>query len=135
MRHGEVRYALVLGVAIGLFCTLEAVGVFAPVVVRAAVESGAVALPSCDDGLLTACIDTVSVNKSLVGASSQFIGSPIIAGSSLPATFTSAFDAWDVANGGDWTLVNGARFNLSINAYVGADAGQHGWTRSGHLHD
>jgi hypothetical protein len=61
----------------------------------------------------------------LVGAGSQFSGSPVIGGSSTSATFTSAFDAWDAANGDSWKLVNGGVLNLTINAYFGLDAGQY----------
>jgi hypothetical protein len=80
--------------------------------------------PSCDGGLLMSCVDTADVNTSLVGADGQFIGSPVIDGSSTPATFTTAFDAWDAANGDSWKLVNGGVLNLTINAYVGLNAGQ-----------
>ena len=103
---------------------LSAMWALAPVGAHAAVESASVSEPSCDGGLLTSCVDTAYMNTSLVGANSQFIGSPVIAGSSTPATFTSAFDAWDAANGNSWKLVNGGVLSLSINAHVGLDAGQ-----------
>ena len=118
MRHSFGHWnAAMAGLALSAIWTL------APVGAQAAVEWTSVEEPSCDGGL-TGCVDTAYMNTSLVGADSQFIGSPVIAGSSIPATFTSAFDAWNAANGDAWNLVSGGALNLTISAHIGLDAGQ-----------
>ena len=100
---------------------LSALWTLAPVRSNATVESVSVTAPVCDSG--PSCTDTAYFNTSSVGATSQFIGSPIIAGSSTPATFASAFDAWNAANANQWTLVNGGVLSLNLAADLGPNVG------------
>jgi hypothetical protein len=110
------------GLALASILTLE------PAVAHTTVLTGSVTVSSCDTltGTAKNCIDTGFHSTALAGANSTFVGSPEAAGSRIPATFNSAFDAWDVANGDDWTLVNGRSANVSINAYVGISASPEG---------
>jgi hypothetical protein len=72
------------------------------------------------------CTDKGFLNKTPVGANSDFIGAPEVGGSTTPATFTSAFDAWDAADGDVWTLVNGGGVDVSISAVIGVSASADG---------
>jgi hypothetical protein len=107
---------------------LAATLVLGPVAARAAVAGGSVTVSSCETltGTATNCIDTGFLSTTLAGANSTFLGSPMLPGSSVPATFTSAFEAWDAVNGGDWTLVNGGTASVSITPNVGLSAGPEG---------
>ena len=96
----------------------------APAGASAAVRNETLTLRSCDNGLLTNCADTAHMSTTLAGANSRFIGSPVV-GRSV-ATFTTAFDAWDAANGDKWKLVNGGALPLKINTTVGLSAGNDG---------
>ena len=79
-------------------------------------------------GAAPSCTVTGFLESGAVGASSDFIGSPTVPGSAAPATFASAFNAWNGANGGQWTLVDaGSQFaslGVTLNAYVGLNATQ-----------
>ena len=99
---------------------LVALLAFAPVAAHATVESDAVKLASCDNGLLTSCTDTGYLNTTPGSATSAFIGSPSVGGAL--ATFTTAFNSWDVANGDGWTLVNGGTLNIGISVAIGVSA-------------
>ena len=104
---------------------LATILVLGPRVARASVSGASVTVPICytsTGAMRTNCTDTGFHETSLVGATSEFIGSPTVAGSSAPATFTSAFDAWNEANGDDWTLVDGATVDVSIDPHFGLDA-------------
>jgi hypothetical protein len=96
---------------------------------HAQVVSAAVTLPTCvtfTGGTAANCTDTGFLDLSLAGANSEFIGAPVVGGSSTPATFTSAFDSWNAANGDAWTLLDGGLLNVSINVYIGVSAGPFG---------
>ncbi len=82
-----------------------------------AVETNSVTLSSCFGGAYRSCTDAGSLSTTFASAGSAFIGSPIVGGGL--ATFTTAFDAWNAANGGAWTLVNGGVLeNVSITATI-----------------
>jgi hypothetical protein len=96
---------------------------------HAQVVSASVTLPTCvtfTGGTAGNCTDTGFLDLSLAGANSEFIGAPAVDGSSTPATFTSAFDSWNAANGGAWTLMDGGTLDVSINVYIGVSAGLFG---------
>jgi hypothetical protein len=120
MRNLVIRPA---GGATGL--ALTALIALAPVGAQAAVLTQSYAVASCNNGALSECTDTVSLNTTLAGAASNFIGDPTVGGSL--ATFTTAFDAWNAAQvaagGASWTLVNGGELNLTIHAAIGAALG------------
>jgi hypothetical protein len=124
---GEAMRNLVIrssGAASGL--ALTALLALAPAGARAAVVTQSYTLSSCDNGALTNCTDTLSLNTTLAGAASDFIGNPNFGGSL--ATFTTAFNAWNAAQvaagGPNWTLVDGgALSNVTIQAYIGASEG------------
>jgi hypothetical protein len=88
--------------------------------VYASVLTETVELSSCDNGAYKNCTDTGYVSTTLADANSAFIGSSVVGGSI--ATFTTAFEAWDAANGDDWTLANGGTLGLTINATIGLSA-------------
>ena len=95
---------------------------------NAQVISGAARAPVCLtlSGTAKNCTDKGFLNETPVGANSDFIGAPEVGGSTTPATFTSAFDAWDVANGDIWTLVNGGPVDVSLSAVIGISASADG---------
>jgi hypothetical protein len=95
---------------------------------QAQVISGAARAPVCLtlSGTAKNCTDKGFLNETPVGANSDFIGAPEVGGSTTPATFTSAFDAWDAANGDIWTLVNGGAVDVSLSAVIGISAGADG---------
>ncbi len=101
---------------------LAALVTLGPATAQATVESAKLSLPSCLTlgGAGSDCTDTAFLNTNLVGATSEFIGSPSVNGAT--ATFTTAFDAWDEASGGAWKLVNGGTISVSTSAYTGINA-------------
>ncbi|RBP14428.1 hypothetical protein DFR50_109182 [Roseiarcus fermentans] len=100
--------------ALGLGLSAMVAG--APAAAGAGALSVMTRLGSCDSGAMTSCADTGAVDTTPANASSAFIGQPSIAGA--PATFTTAFDAWDEANGNAWRLIDGGALDLSVDASI-----------------
>jgi hypothetical protein len=81
-------------------------------------------LPTCTtlSGSASNCASVGLLDQTQGNENSQFIGAPVVPGSSTPATFTSAFNAWNASNyaatGQTWTLVNGGALDVSITAFV-----------------
>ena len=120
MRMCILRDRPLKGLALAALVTLG------PATGRATVESAKVSLKSCLtlSGAGADCTDTAFLNTNLVGATSQFIGAPEVGGAI--ATFTTAFDAWDAANGDTWKLVNGGAISVSTSPHIGLNAGVDG---------
>lgn len=97
-----------LAVASGLLFAMPA---------RAALISGTYSLPSCTSGGSTVkdCIDTAFISDQTVTATAPFIDNGFPAGSPATASFTTAFDNWNAANGNLWTLVDGGTLNIGIS--------------------
>jgi len=112
------RSEALAGLALAALLTLGSATASAQVI------SAKATVPTCMTlaGAAKDCIDTGFLNKSVGGANSDFIGAPEVVGSSRPATFSSAFDAWDAANGDEWMLVNGGMVDVSISAHLGVSA-------------
>jgi hypothetical protein len=95
----------------------------------ASVVSFSGTLPTCQtsEGATTDCTDTLYYSTDLASATSGFIGGDIAGGNPALASFTTAFNDWNSANGGLWTLVNGGalplNFSLSLNGVIGSDGG------------
>ena len=87
-----------------------------PTATYASVLTNTVTQPSCNNGAFVNCSERTYESDTLANASSTFLGSPILGGT--PATFTTAFSAWDAANGNAWKLVNGGTLNLTISPDV-----------------
>ncbi|RBP14429.1 hypothetical protein DFR50_109183 [Roseiarcus fermentans] len=88
---------------------------------HAAVVTRSVTRSNCRAFSLIGCTDAGALNQTPVGARASFLGSPSIDG--RLATFTTAFDAWDAANGKDWTLVDGGALSgVSVDATIAAGA-------------
>ena len=96
---------------------------------RAQIVSGSASIPFCftATGVGANCTDTGYLNETPVGANSTFIGAPEVGGSATPATFTSAFGAWNAANGDHWKLVNGGVADVTVTpSLVGLGANAYG---------
>lgn len=122
MRTSMPREGALSGLALAAFLALW------PAAAQASVVSATDKLSSClyptrsgATGVALNCADTGFFNTTLAGASSDFIGAPKVSGSI--ATFTTAFDAWDEANGDKWTFKNGGTLNLTIRVNIGLSAG------------
>ncbi len=73
-------------------------------------------------GPAASCSDTGVLSDQYANASTNFIGGFPGASADL-YSFTTAFNAWNTANGSAWTLVDGGSLPLSLNANVTVSAG------------
>jgi hypothetical protein len=73
--------------------------------------------PSCSVGAATVgtCSDTGYVSDQYAYADTNFIGGTFASGDPTIASFTTAFNTWNIANGNQWTLVQGGTLSLKLS--------------------
>jgi hypothetical protein len=72
--------------------------------------------PSCSVGASTVgpCSATGYVSDQFAYADTNFLGGTFSGGDPTTASFTTAFNAWNAANGNQWTLVQGGTLSLDL---------------------
>ena len=72
------------------------------------------------------CTDTVLFSNTVATDTTSFISGSVGGQNPSSADFITAFNNWDQANGGPYTLVNGGVLDLSLSASIGGTLGQNG---------
>ena len=83
-------------------------------------------LSSCAGGTAKNCTDTGYLSNTIASAITPFIGGSFPGANPALYDFTNAFNDWNAANGGGWTLVNGGTLNLSLSVSMGLSASSAG---------
>ena len=101
------------------------IGALVPREASATVITSVASEASCPTGAGqgVGCTDTVAYDTVLASDTSAFISGTIAGQNAASATFTTAFENWNLANGDTWTLVDGGTLNLDLSLSISPSLG------------